>query len=158
MTGSDYKQKLHIAVTIFIMSFIFLQSALPGDISGAESNVFVTMIHDLTGLEPDLLSMLVRKTAHFTEYMILGASLAVNVCDWVKRRIDDRTTKPSALFLWLPAWAIGTIYAVTDEVHQYFVPERACALADMMIDSAGVAAGAAVVIFTLHRDNHKTQK
>jgi VanZ family protein len=44
---------------------------------------------------------------------------------------------------------MGTAYAVTDEIHQFFVPERACAVTDMLIDSAGVAAGAMILILIL---------
>ena len=49
------------------------------------------------------------------------------------------------------AWLIGTAYAVTDELHQHFVPDRACAFTDMCIDSAGVAAGAIIAVFLLYR-------
>ena len=38
-------------------------------------------------------------------------------------------------------WVIGTIYAVSDEVHQLFVEGRSCEVRDMLLDSAGVAAG-----------------
>ena len=41
---------------------------------------------------------------------------------------------------------MGTAYAVTDEIHQFFVSERACAVTDMLIDSAGVAVGAMILI------------
>ena len=40
---------------------------------------------------------------------------------------------------------IGVLYAVTDEVHQYFVPGRSCELRDALIDACGVAAGVAIV-------------
>ena len=32
-------------------------------------------------------------------------------------------------------------YAVTDEIHQIFVPERACQLSDLAVDSAGIILG-----------------
>ena len=137
----DSKSKLHIIITIAIMVFIFIQSALPGHVSGAESGFFVSMLHKLTDVDFDVLSLIVRKTAHFTEYMMLGISLAVNVSDWRKSKGADLST----FALWRTAWLIGTIYAVTDEIHQYFVPERACAVTDMLIDSAGVAVGVIVL-------------
>ena len=37
-------------------------------------------------------------------------------------------------------------YAVTDEIHQAFVPGRACAPMDVLIDSAGAATGAALMV------------
>ena len=136
------KYKLHIFITIAIMAFIFIQSALPGHVSGEESGFFVSMLHELTHVDFDVLSLIVRKTAHFTEYMILGISLAVNVLDWRKSKGVDL----SAFALWRTTWLIGTIYAVTDEIHQYFVPDRACAATDMLIDSAGVAVGVGIIL------------
>ena len=138
----DNKYKLHILITIAIMAFIFIQSALSGDLSGAQSGIIVSMLHKLTGVDCDVLSLIVRKTAHFTEYMILGISLAVNAFDWSR----IKKVKWSALSLWSIAWAIGTVYAVTDEMHQYFVPGRECAVMDMMIDSTGVAVGAIITM------------
>lgn len=138
--------KFHIAITLAIMVFIFIQSALPGDVSGAESGFFVSMLHALTHVDFDVLSLIVRKTAHFTEYMILGIGLAVNMMDWGK----SKGAGLSAFALWRTAWLIGTIYAVTDEIHQYFVPDRACAVTDMLIDSAGVAVGVGIMMLIVY--------
>ena len=37
--------------------------------------------------------------------------------------------------------AIGVIYAVSDEIHQYFVPGRSMQISDIVIDSFGVLSG-----------------
>lgn len=66
----------------------------------------------------------VRKSAHFTEYMVLGI-LWTLYWDSRKRR----------------SFLCGSLYAVTDEVHQLFVAGRSCQITDMLLDSAGVAAG-----------------
>jgi VanZ family protein len=66
--------------------------------------------------------------------------------------------KWSALSLWLIAWAIGTIYAVTDEIHQYFVPERACAVTDMLIDSAGVVVGVGIMMLIAYNKRVTSSK
>ena len=115
---------------------------MPGHVSGAESNFFVRFISGLTGVEEESLSFIVRKAAHFTEFMILGICLALNVTDALR-------TKGKSISLpgtWLIPWLMGTAYAVTDEAHQVFFPERACAVTDTLIDSAGVAAGALILI------------
>lgn len=44
------------------------------------------------------------------------------------------------------AWMVGTLYAVSDEVHQFFVPGRSCEVRDMVIDSCGVAAGVLIML------------
>ena len=134
---------IHIFITIAVMLFIFIQSALPGELSGAESNIVVQFIASITGWNEEVLRLLVRKAAHFTEFLILGICLAINMQDLRAKRIVAGEISPEAPF-WgycLAAWMIGTAYAVTDEFHQLFVPDRACSLIDVCIDSAGVACG-----------------
>ena len=139
------RTKLHLAITLTVMIFIFVQSAMPGELSGAESNIIVRFISDLTGIETESLSIIVRKAAHFTEFMILGICLAINAKDILSAKMKET----SRFKMWLMPWLIGTAYAVTDEIHQLFVPERACAFMDMCIDSAGIAVGAVMVAVLL---------
>jgi VanZ family protein len=67
-----------------------------------------------------------RKLAHLSEYAILGALLA--------------RALPRLAALWA-----GIAYAVTDELHQHFVPGRHAALLDVAIDATGVLAGILVL-------------
>lgn len=80
----------------------------------------------------------VRKAAHATEYAILGFLLCQSIASWRK----EKTWMANAGI----SWMAGTVYAVTDEIHQLFVPGRACMLTDVAIDSAGVFTGAAVAV------------
>ena len=64
-----------------------------------------------------------RKIAHAAEYAVLGALLV------------------RALGMPWPAFALGALYAVSDEVHQSFVPGREGAPLDVAIDVIGVACG-----------------
>lgn len=82
----------------------------------------------------------VRKSAHFTEYMILGFMFA-GFFTGIKK-LKRRMQLPSA-------WITGTLYAFTDELHQMFVPGRACRLFDVMIDSSGVLTGVLVMTVIL---------
>jgi VanZ family protein len=70
-----------------------------------------------------------RKGAHMAEFMILGALLvhAVGSEAW--------------------AFAIGTAYAATDEVHQLFVRGRHGSVVDVLVDAIGVAIG----VYAAHR-------
>ena len=70
--------------------------------------------------------LVLRKIAHAAEYAMLGALLA-------------RATGRTGL-----AFAIGTLYAVSDEIHQSFVPGRMGSPLDVAIDAAGVAIGIAL--------------
>ena len=69
--------------------------------------------------------LVLRKLAHATEYAILGALLV------------------RALRRWPAAFALGVLYAVTDELHQTFVPGRAGRPLDVLIDTVGLAIGIA---------------
>jgi VanZ family protein len=67
--------------------------------------------------------LVLRKIAHAAEYAVLGALLA-------------RAVRSPAL-----AAALGVLYAVSDEVHQAFVPGRMGSPVDVAIDAVGVIAG-----------------
>ena len=132
------RKGFHFALTAAVMIYIFIQSALPGDVSGAESSIIVRMITSIVQADPETVSFIVRKAAHFTEYMVLGACLLLNVRDCFAH-LHPRQ-------MWGLAWLLGTAYAVTDELHQRFVPERSCEPRDMCIDAAGVALGALIML------------
>lgn len=83
------------------------------------------------------LQHITRKIAHFTIYTI-GGILLINL---IKLYTQN---KP-----WAYAWGIGTLYAITDEIHQYFVPGRSCQITDVLLDSCGVITGILLVIILL---------
>ena len=128
-----YKKQLHFVLNLLLMLFIFCQSALPADLSQQESGAVVRLLAGFLHADESLISFCVRKGAHFLEYLFLGVSLFLTVRDLRKR----------ASF-WIP-WAIGTLYAITDELHQYFVPGRSCELRGVRIGACGAAAGVAIV-------------
>lgn len=82
----------------------------------------------------------VRKAAHATEYAVLGMLLAGAAYQ----------KKMPARRLMLLSWGIGTGYAATDEIHQLFVPGRSGQLSDVLLDSCGVMAGAAVAVVAIY--------
>lgn len=45
------------------------------------------------------------------------------------------------------AWAVGSLYGVSDEIHQYFVPRRSAQLRECVVDTFGSACG--VMAWTL---------
>ncbi len=86
-------------------------------------------------------SFLVRKTAHFSIYTLLGF-LVSNAFAYQSAVFGTPSRKKGAVLSFL----ICSLYAVSDEIHQYFVPGRGCAVRDMLIDSAGAAVG---ILFSL---------
>ena len=71
--------------------------------------------------------LVLRKLAHAAEYAVLGALLVRAV----RREV--------------PAAALGIAYALTDEIHQAFVPGRQGRPLDVLIDAAGVLLGVFVL-------------
>lgn len=136
------KRLFPLVITILIMAFIFLQSALPADLSKEESNLIVQALIEFLHVDPKILSFAVRKCAHFTEYLLLGLSLFATVREYDPVRLERNEQWQRTALL---SWGIGALFALTDEVHQAFVPGRSCEIRDMLIDSCGVAAGVLIM-------------
>lgn len=127
---------------IFQMCFIFIMSSFGHNSSDAQSNLFVDFIaqnfpHVRHGLENNLISLntlifLVRKTAHFTEYAILGGLFFLNLRN-TPLGLIKHPLATSILFSFL--------YACTDEIHQIFVPGRSAQFRDVLIDTLGASFG-----------------
>jgi VanZ family protein len=79
------------------------------------------LIPGLSAASVDVVHMLVRKAAHFTEYGILF---------WLLIRGPMAQRPYLALMLCV-------VYALTDEGHQVFVPGRTASLYDVALDSSG---------------------
>lgn len=82
---------------------------------------------------------IIRKLAHFSIYTVVGL-LMMSLMSTYKLKQNKR--------IWT-SLMVGVLYASSDEIHQYFVPERSARVFDVMIDSAGVCLGICIVIFVL---------
>ena len=76
----------------------------------------------------------VRKMGHMAEYTVLG------VLSWITMGFHF----PRMRWRVGVAAGIGLLYAITDEVHQIFVPDRGPGVLDVFIDFAGVCIGIAI--------------
>jgi VanZ family protein len=81
----------------------------------------------------DLFDTLVKKGAHFAEYVVLAILLARALA-----------TESSSRFAMAIAAAIAIGYAVSDELHQAVVPGRIPSHWDVGVDALGVISGVAV--------------
>jgi VanZ family protein len=80
---------------------------------------------------------LIRKSAHFTEFFVLGS-----LTFWACRR----GRRPRWRAAWMgQALALAVAYALIDEAHQAFVPNRTSSLMDSGIDSLGAAVSQAAI-------------
>ena len=127
------------------MAVIFIMSAMPGDVSGAQSG-FVTQIVMrvlalVTGgaqIDAQAAELLIRKAAHMAEYAVLF---------WLMLRglRFEGVRRPMLTALLLCAG-----YACTDELHQSFVGGRGPSPVDVMIDTAGAAVMMAACALALY--------
>lgn len=137
---------LQYAILISILGSIFILSSQTGQDSRSLSDHFIEVykrcVVKLTFLEPSFQALLlnkswhyVRKIAHVIVYMLLGGVIA---------SILARTRIKVMLRIVL-GLVLCTIYALTDEWHQYYVVGRGAQLRDIVIDSCGALIGIIVV-------------
>lgn len=135
------KARLRLCITLLIVNLVFIwgNSLLPGEVSGALSNWLKDALSALFGKQPGASGGggLLRKLAHFTEFTCLGMCLS-----WLTRMIRQKSFE----HLLFPLTA-GFSAACIDETIQIFVPLRGPAIKDVGIDTAGVVLG--IVIITL---------
>jgi len=79
--------------------------------------------------------LFLRKTAHIVEFAILAYLVTRALCT-PHPRLTGYDRHPVPL-----AGALSLAYAVTDELHQHFVPGRSCRFEDVLIDAAGICLG-----------------
>ncbi|MBQ6943402.1 MAG: VanZ family protein [Ruminococcus sp.] len=137
-------------MTIAVMVCIFLFSCENADDSSDTSGNFVNLIISIFYGDYDELplweqeeirgniSHFIRKTAHFTIFAALGFFAFLTSG---QKKLLCKGTAAVLIFCGL--------YAVSDEIHQYFVPGRACMLRDMLIDTCGSLAGIAAALAAL---------
>jgi VanZ family protein len=75
----------------------------------------------------------VRKAAHVSEYAVLAALLYRALVNTI---LQSRVLLSAAIVL-----VVCSIYAMTDEFHQSFVPSRTASARDVVIDSVGALVG-----------------
>lgn len=119
-------------LTLAVMVLIFMFSCDDGEESAEISESLLDVIIAFVGKFVSHNTL--RKIAHFCEFTALGFCSAgffkFTFC-------KDKFYYPLIF---------SAVYAVTDEIHQYFVPGRACRLFDVFIDSCGALTGIGVFL------------
>ena len=165
--GKIFGIVLWIAI-IGLMSVIFVFSNMVGETSNGLSDPITNKInrvvtdHIVTDLEQrpkvdryilkEQINVFVRKTAHISEYFLLGALFLLRFCLYGAER--SRAAVYSA--------SVCLFLAVADEYHQTFVRGRYGCLEDVLIDFSGVIAGIlislAVIAIVLRKKKRKAKK
>ncbi len=138
-------------LTLALMAVIFFFSTETAEKSDATSGQITEQVIDT--LHPDYetypeirkkkiydaTQRIVRKAAHFFEYLVLGVLLRLCLESWFGSR-------PGLSFA---SWASGSLYAGTDELHQLITDGRSGQWSDVLLDSGGVLAGVLAASFVL---------
>ena len=132
-----------------VLAFIWGNSAMPGETSGALSGWLGNL---LSKIAPVLATEnglhYLRKAAHFSEFAALGITLT-----W----LFGMLLQPKLLQFGFPLFC-GALAAGIDETIQIFSPGRYCSIFDVLIDCSGVLTGILILwLFTwfLRKMRHK---
>lgn len=120
-------------LSVIVSIIIFRFSSDTADKSAEISEGLLAKIIELLGTY--ISHNFLRKTAHFCEFAALGFS--------VSGAVRFSFNKRNLLYSLLPC----VLYSISDEIHQYFVPGRACRIFDVFVDSCGILTG--ILVFML---------
>lgn len=154
MLQSDIKRKnviirtVTLMLTIVVCMVIFTFSSEDSGESTGTSDFFIECIIDSNPFTKALdnmqkeeikenMKMPIRKLAHFSIYTVLGITI---MCHMSTYDINRYKRIGGSLM-------VGMLYAVSDEIHQLFVPGRSGQVSDVCIDTVGVLFG--ICIFLL---------
>ena len=152
---------VNTVLTLTMMGLIFFFSTEGAVESDATSGILSRSI--LKVIRPDFeqlpeeerinlynqVQTVVRKTAHFTEFMLLGLFLRCCLESWFG---------PGVPALGPIALGGGAAYAALDEWHQTLVDGRAGQWRDVGIDSAGVLVGVLLAALLIRRVANRQKK
>ena len=127
-----------LIAAIAMVALIWGNSLVPGEGSSSVSMAVVDAVRavlDGCGIPSAwVTNFLVRKTAHFTEYAILGILIA--------QALDHDGRAPQARLLTIAALLV--LVPSVDEGIQLFVSGRSGQVSDVLLDCCGAATGVAV--------------
>ena len=140
-------------LVISVMLLIFMLSAQIADDSSELSEGLVSKLYRvflrITGIPCSTaefdrtvlgLQFIVRKTAHFLIYLILGSLFSNAYYQSEVKHLGKN---------FCYAIISSFLYAVTDEIHQVFVAGRSGELRDVFIDSTGSLTGTILFVLTV---------
>lgn len=133
-----------IILVVIWMIIVFMFSNENGtESSNTSRKVTVTVVQTFSDKteeenEPIIqrVEKVIRKLAHYSIYTI-GGILIINYVYTI-----DKNNKEKVLY----SIAFGAGYAITDEIHQFFVSERSARIFDVGIDTLGVITGIAIYL------------
>ncbi len=165
------KAKIYLMLSIATMIMIFIFSQQDGNQSSGLTVFVVDLIKRIFNLGGGvsggaftILGIPIRKVAHMTVYGVLG----FNVSGFLYNRglsaeeDDSGASKKAGMkgvrrqILLSLIWCLA--YAISDEIHQSFIPGRACQLRDVGYDMCGAVLTVGFYYTIIHRRENKSKK
>lgn len=127
------KKTIRLVLSLFVLFwlvFIFYLSNQPASVSAQNSFQMSQQILELIHEDPPvqkirLFDNFLRNSAHFSVFFILALAL------WPLNRLYG-VKRPYLITI-----ILSFLYALSDEIHQIFVPGRAFELSDLILDFSG---------------------
>ena len=152
------KKGIFAVLIVIWMAFIFSMSSQNSEVSSNTSRETIKVVlsvipnfiehpEEVQEKVVEELQYITRKSAHFIAYMILGILAILLFLQY-----ENINKKPQLAFL------LCVVYAISDEVHQLFVPGRSGQVSDIIIDSSGSFVGIVVVLLCVKLLAIKKQK
>ena len=139
MIQTDKLLKIHLLLPFIWMAVIFIFSQQPASISSGQSSVFVEQLHHIVpSIDQQLLTFIIRKSAHIFAYFILGI-LIFNALWRIK------FSKLTSGWPAISSITICALYAASDEFHQLFISGRSGEVRDIIIDSIAASIGVVLI-------------
>lgn len=143
-----------ITILVLTLLWIFVQSALPAEVSDAESDKVTEIVDQVVPEEFSLKEFIldnIRKIAHFLEFGALGVEALLLL--WYSKRLGIREI--------LLGIGFGALVAFLDESLQ-LISKRGAEILDVWIDIGGYASfyliPLAVIILVRYIKNKNTEK
>lgn len=144
-----------IIVILIDYMCIFNFSAQSGEESSVASDAIVKNIVKIVNIDENGNTTLienitwgVRKTAHLSIYALTGF-LLISFMKTYEMKIGYQIGL---------AQIGGMLYAISDEVHQLYIPGRAGQITDVIIDGIGILIGILLGLFVLHFNKKRKEK
>lgn len=142
-------------LTAFMIGFVFFRSSMTAKESTVESNGTIDVLTNILksiGISVEISDYIIRKTAHFAEFLVIGGLLLS--CAYSFDRFKPYRYGFAVLF-------VGLFTAVIDEFIQLFFEGRSAEITDVLLDFSGVVAGALfmlLVYFVINKIRTKKEK
>ena len=144
MINNKSKKLKIFKIILFILTgayivFIWAHSTMDAKTSSGESLYvleFVTNFLKSIGISTELTDHIIRKSAHFSEFALLGC-----LSLWCGYLLNKNIVK-----CLMPAGFVSLFVAVIDEYIQLFSVGRSCEVKDVLLDFTGSVCGAAFFV------------